>query len=256
MLPAARRVRPTILHEPRRELDVYRRILCRSEFGTPALYGMECDGDRAWLFLERVRGQELYQVGDVCVWQAVARWLAGFHERVGTGEAGGVPLLRYDERYFVRWARRAVRFSKPAARGRVRWLARRAERAAAELAALPRTLIHGQFYASNVLVCRKRGVLRVCPVDWETAGVGPALLDLAALVSGWDERTQRALCRAYQEAVPGWAAEFAAFDRALDLCRLHLAVQWLGWARNWSPPAGHARDWLGEAVKLAERLGM
>ena len=30
--------------------------------------------------------------------------------------------------------------------------------------------------------------------------------------------------------------------------RLHLAVQWLGWSRDWTPPREHATDWLGESV--------
>ena len=34
------------------------------------------------------------------------------------------------------------------------------------------TFIHGEFYASNVLVNITGGKLRVCPVDWELAGWG------------------------------------------------------------------------------------
>jgi hypothetical protein len=41
---------------------------------------------------------------------------------------------------------------------------------------------------------------------------------------------------------------------ALDYCRLHLAVQWLGWAPEWSPPPEHTQDWLGEALGLARKL--
>ncbi len=36
--------------------------------------------------------------------------------------------------------------------------------------------------------------------------------------------------------------------------RLYIAVQWLGWSRDWSPPAEHAHDWLSEALSLAEEL--
>ena len=101
----------------------------------------------------------------------------------------------------------------------------------------------------------------MCPVDWEMAAVGPGLVDLAALTAGgWtaDERT--ALALAYHAALaqaggPPPARE-EEFLTALDYCRLHLAVQWSGWSSGWSPPAEHAQDWLGEALSLAEKLGL
>jgi hypothetical protein len=42
----------------------------------------------------------------------------------------------------------------------------------------------------------------------------------------------------------------------LDHCRIHLAVQWLGWSRKWVAPPEHHRDWLVEAIELAERLSL
>ena len=30
---------------------------------------------------------------------------------------------------------------------------------------------------------------------------------------------------------------------ALDVCRVQVAVQWLGWARDWRPPANNAQNW-------------
>ena len=111
------------------------------------------------------------------------------------------------------------------------------------------TLIHGEFYASNVIVGQTATGLRVCPVDWEMAAVGPGLIDLAALTAGrWSATEKAALATAY-----GAPAEFLP---ALDYCRLHLAMQWLGWAQDWSPPPEHAHDWLNEAVSLSEQLGL
>ena len=58
------------------------------------------------------------------------------------------------------------------------------------LLALPVGFIHGELYPSNVLVGERTG--RICAVDWEMAGIGPLLLDLAALTSGaWTQRAQR-----------------------------------------------------------------
>src|SRR3712207_8110337 len=51
------------------------------------------------LFLERVQGLELYQVGEFMVWQQVARWLAVMHTRFA-GKAD--PLLQVADRKSTR----------------------------------------------------------------------------------------------------------------------------------------------------------
>jgi thiamine kinase-like enzyme len=140
-------------------------------------------------------------------------------------------------------------------------LSRNYDRVVQHLTALPTTFIHGEFYASNVLVQEIAGEeLRVCPVDWEMAAVGPGLIDLAALTSGgWTAEEKTALALTYHAALrprDERSPEPEAFLVALDYCRLHLAVQWLGWASGWSPPPEHAQDWLGEALGLAGKLGL
>jgi len=102
------------------------------------------------------------------------------------------------------------------------------------------TFIHGELYASNVIVAGDR----VAVVDWEMAAVGPAVIDVAALATGWAAEKQDALIGAYGELDP---ADVAA-------ARLHLALQWLGWRRGWQAPPEHRRDWLEEARAAAEML--
>ena len=99
------------------------------------------------------------------------------------------------------------------------------------------------------------------PIDWEIAGVGPGLLDLAALTIGKWTPAERARWRAPTARLPRPVPRPPRtvgdeFERALDCCRLHLAVQWLGWEPEWQPPAEHRHDWLAEALALAERLGL
>src|SRR5262249_35674175 len=125
------------------------------------------------------------------------------------------------------------------------------ERVVGRLAAQPTTLVHGELYASNVLVAEGR----VCLVDWELAGVGPGVLDVAALTTGWSESARSMLGEAVRSAVahPPDADRFAA---DLDCASLHLAIQWLGWSPDWAPPPEHARDWRTDLPRLAERLGL
>jgi hypothetical protein len=89
------------------------------------------------------------------------------------------------------------------------------------------------------------------------AGVGPPLLDLAALVTGWSDANGRRIALAYRDGMPAESRpDEETFLASLDACRLHLALQWLGWGPAWRAPAQHARDWLGEALDLADRVAV
>jgi thiamine kinase-like enzyme len=106
-------------------------------------------------------------------------------------------------------------------------------------------------YPSNVMISATPRL-----VDWEMAAVGPPLLDVAALTSGWDHETRVRLVDAYVQAAGALPWITPDFDEMMDCCRLHLAMQWLGWSPGWSPPAEHARDWLAEAFETGARLGL
>jgi Ser/Thr protein kinase RdoA (MazF antagonist) len=260
----ARLAKPEFLHDPLREPAVYASLLGGASPGPPRCYGSVIDpgAGRYWLFIERVEGRELYQVGDLELWQAAAGWVGEMHLRLG-GElerhAERGRLIDYDEAYYRRWMERAREFA--ATPGQPQSRAESLDRIAArydvvveDLLDLPKTAIHGEFYASNVLIAGDATAPRVCPVDWELAAAGPGLVDLAALISGdWGEEDREAIVSAYR-SVPGTVA----FSQdQLDLCRLHLAIQWLGWAPpSWTPPEGQRHDWLAEALALAERLGL
>jgi aminoglycoside phosphotransferase (APT) family kinase protein len=266
LLRSARNVKPAFLYDPLREIEVYQKVLFPLQLGTAACFGTFVDQrlGRYWLFLERVPGVELYQVGELARWQQAASWLARLHRRLA-GVADHLSpvahLLTYDADYYRQWPRRALAFRKAEQGHRgLQWLEGRYERVIEFLVALPVTFLHGEFYASNVLLQETTAGLRVCPVDWEMAGLGPGLIDLAALTAGkWTEAERRSLALAYHsEMAPGDAGSMKreAFLDALDWCRLHLAVQWLGWSPAWSPPREHAHDWLAEALNLAEKIGL
>jgi Phosphotransferase enzyme family len=257
---AGRTAKPAFLYDPLREIAVYGRLLAPSDLGAPRYYGSVVDPerDRFWLFVEKVEGRELYQVGELEQWELAAHWLALMHARFADEverHLAEARLVRHDRGYYTSWMKRAREYAPPERRRALDWLATRYEGVVERLASLPATVIHGEFYASNVLVADGG---RVAPVDWEIAGAGPGLVDLAALVTGWGPRERAALARAYENAGRASAApgiEGAGAGEALELCRLHLAVQRLGWAPpGWSPPVEHRRDWFAEALQIAEEL--
>ena len=268
-----RLAKPAFLLSPQREIEVYRKILGPNGIGAPACYGAVMDPahDRYWLFLERAPGVELYQVGEIEVWARVARWLSVVHETLAPHVARlsrDVPLIQHDSGYYDTWRLRASAAlsssgsnSDPAGSRRLsEWLAERYPQLVARLKDLPVTIIHGELYASSVLVDVRGGAAAVRAVDWEMAAAGPRLVDLAALTSGnWAEARRAEIARAYwEQAVASganpWAASFNEFMDSLDLCRLQLAIQWLGWSSDWVPPPHQTHDWMAEAIQLIERV--
>jgi aminoglycoside phosphotransferase (APT) family kinase protein len=228
-----------LLHDPSREIVVYRTLLDGAGIGTPELVAsiVEPDRGRYWLVVERVSGTPLYQVG-LERWHEVARWLAALHDRFADIEPTE-HLVRYDRAYFELWPTRAD--VHPAGYDVV----------VDRLAGLPATLVHGELYASNVML----GGDRVCAIDWELAGVGPGVLDLAALTLGLEDSEAAALVETYRLArAERPHAEELGFE--LDCALLHLAIQWLGWSPDWTPPPEHARDWHAELPRLLERVGL
>jgi len=255
----AQLAKPVFLRDPWREIEAYLHVVPLINDGPPKFYGSEVDepAGRFLIFIEKLPGVELFQVGDLNVWKAVARWLARFHlTTVPAVSSAPSQLIRYDAYWYRIWAQRALQtaqnLSPPA-----REIMENYDQFAQRLLGLPQSCIHGEFYASNVLVDSQTNAIRVGPVDWEMAAVGPGLIDLAALVAGnWTDAKRTAIALAYFEE---WkSAEWgdsANFLWLLDHARLHLDIQCLGWSNRWQPPRDHRHDWMNEMISLAERIG-
>lgn len=250
--PSAQLAKPRFLHDPDREPYVYERLLPLAPPGPPRLLELAADGG---LCLERIDGRPLSEVGERRLWEAAAGWLGRFHaafEGAAAAPLAGASLLEHDADFHRFWLVRARSFaaSGPGPGTALDWLDARHEQVVEALSAMGRTVLHGEFYASNVLVAEDRGSTSVAPVDWELAGPGPGALDLAALVCGWPATDREAMRRAYGA---GRGRELPT--RELDLARLQVAVQWLGWAPpEWAPPPDQRRDWAAEAIEIAEEL--
>ncbi len=106
------------------------------------------------------------------------------------------------------------------------WLAplcSRVEMLADAFAALPRTVIHGEFTPHNTLI---RGE-DVCPIDWESAAIAIGEIDLAGLTDGWPSEVVLDCELEYQRA--RWPQSASPdFKRTLDMARLYWDLLWLG----------------------------
>jgi len=243
--------KPARTLDPRREIAVYRDLLSPAGLSTPRFHGAAVDPEigRSWLFLERVDGEVLTDVGELGVWCEAAAWAAGLDQAV-RGDAN--VLLHRDARWHEGWIDTAI-----GALGDDELATRlRASRShlVERLDALPRAFVHGELYPANVLVARGEWQTRVAPVDWELAGRGPYALDLAALAGGWNREDRLAMCRAFHQSLPASAPNFEELLAATELCELSLALQWIGWAPGWVPPEAQRHDWRGEAARLLEAV--
>jgi aminoglycoside phosphotransferase (APT) family kinase protein len=181
----ARLAKPLFLHAPEREIEVYERLLPRGPAGPPRFLGAELDAGRTLLFIERIEGRPLVEVGERELWEEAAGWLGRFHAAFADlpgGPPSGPLLIEHDADFNRFWLVRARSFAAPGPgpRSALAWLDARHEQVVEALSKMDRTLLHGEFYASNVLAAEGDGSTRIAAVDWELAGPGPAALDLAA----------------------------------------------------------------------------
>lgn len=271
MLHTARKVRPRFLYDPRREINAYRWILPHAPPGVPTCYGFVSDvrSGRHWLLLERVSGLQLTHVGEFTTWLRTAAWAARFHCTFSPQRARRLArrssALVYDEAFYWHWLERAQSLCRENRRRQrvVQRIARAYPWIVDQLLRMPQTIIHGELYPANVVVSRTGSHERICPVDWELAALGPALVDLAALMTGWTPDKQRRLARAYfaatyQQGCGSHDALLARLPRTfvedVSLCRLHVALRMLAWAEDWRPPEEHVTDWVAEAAQVADTL--
>ena len=269
LMAGARRAKPAFVIDPCREIEVYRTLLAPVDVG-PRLIGFASAPESAtyWLLTEYVHGREMYQIGELDRWGAVAGWLAALHERFAripyAALARQARLIDYNHDWYMVWLNRALRFfasdDSQCSRRRssaLRWLAQRYYKVVDHLLSLPVTIIHGEFYPSNVLVTDDSRARSVYPVDWEMTATGPGVIDLAALAAGdWRDADRRALIAAYVRASTPDGTGVEEMAQSVAYAQIHLAVQWLGWFGRRRAPAGHTRDWLGDAIDRAEALGL
>jgi aminoglycoside phosphotransferase len=258
----ARLAKPMDSYDPDREPQVLAHLLSGTGLGAPDLVGTaHLAGGRVVVqVVNRLPGVPLTEVGSVSVWCATAEWLGRLHARFADPDVRALPiLLDYDARRLRAAAQPGIdRLVRSGARCGDR-LAAVHDRAVRSLAALPATLVHGDFFAPNVIVDAGAGPTQVGAVDWETAGRGPGVLDLAALVSGsWASAERTAMIDAYDASLDEGPVRAAptgvALHAVVDQAALQVALTWAGADPAWSPPVERDSDWVSAVGETVDRL--
>lgn len=201
------------------EAEIYRRAFPDRDLTTPICYGVFDAGESVdCVVLEHVPGYRIHHstfprgLVDVCA------DLGGFHSR-GVGSLPPVHNV-FNRSHFARLMSEMERLPGVSSR-----LAGMGSTVVDVLANAPRTLIHGELYPANVLINEEGPVV----IDWETAGVGPGVLDLAVLTQGsWDpdlvDECEEVYWKERGDVVPMWGRRNLAAARvmAAGLLLLHL----------------------------------
>ena len=243
-----------------RELRVYRDLLAKAELGTAAYYGSVWDEseDRYWLLIELVRGT-LIEAANIETGPLAAAWLARLHGHFQRepGELASCELLaRYDVDFFRSKAAHALRDASSICESSARKLETVLagfEPVAQAMAAPPFTLVHGGYIPWHILLDTKREPVRVCAIDWELAGIGSTLYDLAFFVADAEPDVRDRICDAYR--MEAMRREVPVLDPAplrtvVDCFRFHRTIDWLSRSRE----KEFGRGKVGWLVDEAERL--
>lgn len=161
-------------------------------------------------------------------------WLAGW-----TGDHGAAQVRL--QRNVARLPDQVIATFPADIQDLLEWLADGAyERVLDGLSAAPRTLIHGDLHLDNIAFRDASAAAPPVVTDWQTAGLGPAVVDLAACLSGTIDvadraRTEAGLLTTYHDGlldagVTGYSRAELGRDYGLALVRQLAGV--FGWLAN------------------------
>jgi len=262
-IEGARKVRAGDLGPSHHELRVYQQILSEADLGSPQLYAVRWDPSHGiyWIFLEDVGKSRLRDCRNYERWVPAARWAARFHATTRNLHASQTSFLPvWDVAHYQGCAER-VRKILPGLSGQDRLLVAEAldhyEHRIDWFAALPKSVIHGQFFGKNIMLRRRNAAHPLAVIDWETAALGPGGFDLVSVSSGmWTGDQRQAMWRAYfdeYQTRAGASRSWENFCRELGELEIYQALEWLGWWRNRSVSRNFGR-WIKELARITKAL--
>lgn len=260
LLAEAKAVRSPGLERSRREVHLYRDVLPGLGIGTPTLYGVIWDeaAGRFLLLLEDAGPKRLSRLGNFRLWTAAAAWLGRFHASGRRSRpAWRLPSLRIEDvAGDARGARKALARLDPEAR---RATAAGLERLDGLLDRVWRAghgLVHGEFFGKNIVIRPAPAAEPVAVIDWETAAIGPQVLDLVSISAGrWTADQRAALHRAYFVARAGFDPTVPAWEQFLGDVEAAAAVNALAWLGRWATADdAHVRRWGSEVASTVAAL--
>ena len=144
--------------------------------------------------IEAIAGTKVAYYLDLEFWYATAEWLVKFHQQVLSLDSQEleIDVFRYDHQHFsdvAREMRRVLVDRHPELASKARTLSDRVLLFADDSIDTKLAWVHGTFSAENVLIrsgSEQSSKKDVCPVDWESLGLGSTLFDLSQISHGYE----------------------------------------------------------------------
>ena len=233
---------------PRYEAEVYRRVLAPLRTSAPRFHASNTDPTtgETTLLIDYIADATTLKHAELETVLQAARWIGAFHQ----SNESRVSALRgaiteYDAAYYLGWVRRTLALTRNL---HLPWLpavCRCFEDVIRELLAASPTIIHGEYFPTNILVSGKL----IAPVDWESAAIAAGEIDLVTLAQGWGDQAREALVAEYRFA--RWGEEVpTGFERRLAIADLYLLFRWFE-----DFDFADREEWFLIARQLGERLG-
>ena len=186
----------TLQRKRRIEVFAYQEALPRISVGTPQLVAADLAGDDngGWLLIEAISGTKVAYFCDLEFWYVTAAWLVKFHKQVqslGNRELA-FDVFRFDHEHFadVAMEMHTVLIDRhPELASKALTLKDRVLFFADHSMDDYLTWVHGTFSAENILIRSENGQSskkEVCPVDWESLGLGSTFFDLSQISHGYE----------------------------------------------------------------------
>lgn len=222
------------------EAEIYRHVLSSVNTTTVKSYGAYTayEPDKTWLILEYLEDcDQLKNSKQPGAMIETTRWLARFHnaaEELIKNEK--IPFLKiYDKCFYQAWADRILKFAT-SQKHNIPWLYPLCQKwndLVETLLLPPNTIIHGDFYGSNVLM---RGNVPFV-IDWESAAAAVGEIDLAFHTEGWPEEIVK-LCEEEYQKLRWPEGPLEEFYKRLKTARLYQKLRWLGDNPAWTSKQG------------------
>ena len=244
-----------------REMRFYRDLAPAGELGTPKYFGSvwEPQRGRRWLLMEYVQGTPVRYCAFES-WYLATAWLGRLHghfaRQLDRLRTCGF-LAHHDERFFTSKAENslaAVRRNWPALADQLSESLRDYHRVVRTMVDQPRTLVHGGFRPINVLINIQGDPDRTCTIDWEEAGVGSPLSDLAYFVDGFKAERLAQLLDAYRDGAGPYGLTLPPEEQMIHVIncfRLHKLVHSLRKYMEWGIEDERVVRLVGEVAQYA-----
>ena len=243
-----------------RELRVYQDILAEAEIGTARYYGSvldESQGQR-WLALEFVDGTPAGYC-EIEHWAPAAgalRRMHGYFARHANRLRACDYLIHHTADFL--WSRaelalRNVAQISPHLVDRLANIVGQYAPTVAVMTSQPPTILHGGCRPTNILIKVASDPSRVCIIDWEEAGFGPPLLDVAYLLDGIEAPILDRLLDAYRQGALAYDLPMPPKEKMkymVDCFRLQMVMNSLSEA----VVKGYKEKGIVKLVDIGDRL--